>query len=119
MVVTLRSQRKKTPPKLVEAERRGLTIVTINSNTQTQKEALLASIYNTDDVPERAVAAAEAGCETVIDESRPVELPPAPSPVRRRQHEIASERGILSLSHGREPFRSVTLYPPLAPERPV
>lgn len=119
MVVTLRSQRKKMPPKLVEAERRGLPIVTLHSNTQTQMEALLESLYETEEMPARAVAAVEAACETVVDENRPVELAPAPGPVRRRQHEIATERGLLSQSHGREPFRAVMLYPPLAPKRPA
>jgi hypothetical protein len=31
---------------------------------------------------------------------------------------LAEERGLASESRGREPFRSVTFYPALAPPRP-
>jgi stage III sporulation protein SpoIIIAA len=118
LVVTLRSQLRKSAPKLAEAQRRGLTVMAISSNTQAQIEELLSKLFAVEHSYEAARGEAERGAETVLAENRPVVLPPRPAPERRLQHMLAAERGLGSESRGREPFRSVTLYPTVAPVRP-
>jgi len=118
LVLTLRSQLRKSPPKLAEAQRRGLSVVAISSNTQAQIEELLSRLFAVEHSYEAARSEAERAAETVLVENRPVVLPPRPAPERRLQHMLAAERGLGSESRGREPFRSVTLYPAVAPVRP-
>ena len=118
LVLTLRGQQRKAPPKLAEAERRGIPIVAINSNTQAQIENALAGLFDVDGSADDAVREAETAVETVLRENRPVDLEPRSAPLRRLQHEMAAEYGLISESRGRDPFRSVTFYPPVAPERP-
>jgi stage III sporulation protein SpoIIIAA len=118
LVVTLRSQLRKSPPKLAEAQRRGLTVMAVSSNTQAQIEELLSKLFAVEHSYEAARVEAERAAETVLAENRPVVLPPRPAPERRLQHVLAAERGLGSESRGREPFRSVTLYPAIAPVRP-
>jgi stage III sporulation protein SpoIIIAA len=119
LVLTLRSQLRKTAPKLVEAQRRGLPVMTINSNTQAQIEELLSKLFAVEHSYDAARTEADRAAETVLSEHRPVVLSPRPAPERRLQHMLAAERGLVSESRGREPFRSVTFYPPVAPDRPA
>ncbi len=119
LVVTLRGQTRKSPPKLLEAERRGVPILAINSNTQSQIEQLLSRLFAAEPTHEDARGEAEQAVDTVIAEHRPVSLRPRPAPIRRLQHAIAEERGLVSESRGREPFRAVVFYPPVAPDRPM
>ena len=118
LVLTLRAQLRKSAPKLLEAQRRGVPVMTINSNTQAQIEELLSKLFAVEHSYEAARREAESAADTVVTESRPVVLPPRPAPERRLQHVLAAERGLLSESQGREPFRSVTIYPPVSPDRP-
>jgi stage III sporulation protein SpoIIIAA len=118
LVLTLRAQLRKSPPKLAEAQRRGLPIMAINSNTQAQIEELLSKLFAVEQSYDAAQIEAERAVETVQSENRPVVLSPRPAPERRVQHMLAAERGLVSESRGREPFRSVTFYPPLATSRP-
>jgi stage III sporulation protein SpoIIIAA len=118
LVLTLRGQMRKFPPKLAEAQRRGLPVMAISSNTQAQIEELLSKLFAVEQSYEAAQSEAERAVDTVHTENRPVVLSPRPAPERRVQHMLAAERGLVSESRGREPFRSVTFYPPLAPPRP-
>ena len=118
LVITLRSQLRKSAPKLAEAARRGISVMAISSNTQAQIEELLSKLFAVEQSYEAARSEAERAAETVLMENRPVVLPPRPAPERRLQHMLAAERGLASESTGREPFRGVTLYPPVAPHRP-
>jgi stage III sporulation protein SpoIIIAA len=118
LVLTLRSQLRKSPPKLAEAQRRGVAVMAINSNTQAQIEELLSRLFAVEHSYEAARSEAVHGAETVLAENRPVVLSPRPAPERRLQHVLAAERGLASESRGREPFRSVTLYPAVASKRP-
>jgi stage III sporulation protein SpoIIIAA len=118
LVLTLRSQLRKSAPKLSEAQRRGVPIMAINSNTQAQIEELLSKLFAVSHSYEAARREAESAAETVLAEHRPVVLAPRPAPERRLQHMLAEERGLASESRGREPFRSVTFYPAVAPPRP-
>ena len=118
LVLTLRGQLRKASPKLGEAQRRGLPIMSISSNTQAQIEELLSKLFAVEQSYDAAQHEAERAVDTVQNEHRPVVLSPRPAPERRVQHMLAAERGLVSESRGREPFRSVTFYPPLALPRP-
>ncbi|HQW52191.1 MAG TPA: R3H domain-containing nucleic acid-binding protein, partial [Tepidiformaceae bacterium] len=47
----------------------------------------------------------------VIEEGRPIELPPANSYVRRVQHQLATRYNLDSRSSGKEPLRRVKILP--------
>ena len=119
VVLALRGQEQKNPPKLAEARRRGIPILTIRSNTRTQIEQQLARLFSVETIERAALQEAQDAVDLVMSENRPVDLEPRPPGIRRMQHLVAQEHGLASESRGREPYRRVTLYPPLAPERPA
>ena len=47
----------------------------------------------------------------VMEEGRPIELPPANSYVRRVQHQLATRYNLESRSSGKEPNRRVRILP--------
>jgi predicted RNA-binding protein Jag len=58
-----------------------------------------------------AMLETEEAIEQVLSSSRPVELAPQNSYVRRQQHQKAQEANLVSRSKGKEPRRRVTIYP--------
>ena len=118
-VLALRGQEQKNAPKLAEARRRGIPILTIRSNTRTQIEQQLGRLFAVELLEKTAMQEAQDAVDLVLTEQRPVDLEPRPPGIRRLQHLVAQEHGLASESRGREPYRRVTLYPPVAPERPA
>lgn len=115
-VVTLRAYYRSKPPPIREAEERSVPIYVVKSNTVFQLEQVLLqfrggrSSLRSDPMTE-VLKQAEDAVASVIEEGRPVELPPANSYVRRVQHEIAGRYNLESLSSGKEPNRRVKILP--------
>jgi stage III sporulation protein SpoIIIAA len=118
-VLAMRGQEQKNAPKLAEARRRGIPILTIRSNTRAQIEQQLGRLFSVEVLEKTALQEAQDAIDLVMTEQRPVDLEPRPPGIRRLQHLVAQEHGLASESRGREPHRRVTLYPPVAPERPA
>jgi stage III sporulation protein SpoIIIAA len=112
VVMTLRAYYKQKAAALREAEDRGLPIFVLKTNTSTQIEACLTSLYSMDmDPRDAALREVEEAIGLVRSESRPVELSPQNAFVRRMQHQAADAANVVSRSRGREPYRRVRLYP--------
>ncbi len=118
-MVTLRTYYRKRQRAVTDAENRGLPIYVLRANTMAQIERFLGDLFHLTaaadsrdaEAVDRALAQTRAAIEAVLQGRRPaVELPPAPAPVRRLQHELAREARLHSRSKGEEPYRRVRIY---------
>ncbi len=128
IVLTLKNYYKKKPPALRAAEGEGLPVYVLKSNTASQMQQILASIF---ELPPTGLATGGAGngaadgdedpltamlVETeeaithVLESAEAVELPPANAYIRRLQHQMAERYNLGSQSRGREPNRRVRIY---------
>jgi stage III sporulation protein SpoIIIAA len=113
-VFTLRSYYRKRPQLISDAERRGIPVYVLRSNTITQMEGCLADIFGVPaDVDPLALAVDETqrAIAKVLSGARSVELSPQNSYIRRHQHEMARQADLSSRSRGKEPRRRVRIYP--------
>ena len=112
VVITLRNYFKQKAPALREAEERGLPIFVLKSNTLTQVQSALTSIFALElDPREAALREVEEAIGLVHEQAQPVELSPQNAYIRRLQHQMAERANLVSHSRGREPYRRVRLYP--------
>jgi hypothetical protein len=115
LILTLKSQEKRQPGSIREAEARGTPRYILKSNTITQMENVLRSLLPSADHIKRCEAAAITEAQAAIEEvnkyGRPVELSPQNSRVRRIQHLMAEKSGLVSQSIGRDPGRRVIIRP--------
>lgn len=114
ILLTLRSYYRKRPPVITDAERRGISVHVLRSNTQTQMEDALGTIFGLGgqtDPFEQAIHETE---EAIKQISRGVvttiELTPREAYIRRQQHDLARQANLISRSKGKEPHRRVRLY---------
>jgi hypothetical protein len=111
-VITLRNYYKQKAPALREAEERGLPIFVLKSNTISQMEACLTSIFALEvDTSDAALREVEEAIGIVRRDAKPVELSPQNAYIRRLQHQRAEAANLVSHSKGREPYRRVRVYP--------
>lgn len=114
LILTLKSQEKRQPRSIRDAEMRGIPRHVLKSNTTTQMENFLRSMFSPEDFTdgeEPGLLEAQAAMERVREHGRSVELSPQNAHVRRLQHLLAERNGIYSVSTGREPNRRVVLHP--------
>ncbi|MGA2400146.1 MAG: R3H domain-containing nucleic acid-binding protein [Syntrophobacteraceae bacterium] len=115
LIVTLKSQEKRQPGSIREAESRGTPRYVLKSNTTTQMENFLRSLFPSEDVVNKDEAAgvteARAAIEAIREHGRAVELSAQNSRVRRLQHMLAEQNGLRSESIGRDPNRRVVMHP--------
>jgi stage III sporulation protein AA len=113
IVMTLKNYYRKNPQVLRQAEQEGVPVFVLKSNTQLQIESALGNVFNvqppTDPFTE-AMEETEAAITQVLETSRPVELAPQASYIRRLQHQMAERYNLGSTSKGKEPFRRVRIY---------
>jgi len=113
-LMTLKSFYRKRPQPVSEAERLGVPVYVLRSNTLNQMESSLADIFELS--PEETDPFSSAMRETqeairkVLTGARAVELSPQVSSIRRYQHEMARRYNLISHSRGREPRRRVRIY---------
>jgi len=114
VLMTLKSYYRKRPQPITYAERLGVPVFVLRSNTVTQMESSLADIFalSPDDMDPFAVAMRETQCaiRRVLAGARSAELSPQAAGVRRHQHELARQFNLISHSRGREPQRRVRIY---------
>jgi stage III sporulation protein SpoIIIAA len=113
-VFTLKNYYRKRPHNISEAERKGIPIYVLRSNTVTQMESVLADIFGVRvEVDPLTVAAEETqrAIERILSGARSAELSPQNAYIRRYQHEMARQANLFSRSRGKEPNRRVRLYP--------
>jgi len=130
VVLTIKSQERRGPRALRDAEARGLPIEVIRSNTTFQMEKFLRRWFGIkgEAAPAEAVEGgdghetfaddyeaplqeAERAIDQVLDRGHAVELSPQDKPIRRLQHELVERSGLVTQSKGVEPYRRVVVYP--------
>ncbi len=114
VVVTLKSQEKRQPKKLRDAQERGVPLYVVKSNTVTQLVNFLRSLFAVGEEmspEEAALREVEDAIQEVLRRAQPVELSPQNAYIRRLQHELVQRYGLISESKGEEPFRRVVIYP--------
>ncbi len=111
-VLTLKGQYRKMPKTLREAERRGLPVHIIRSNTISQISSFLRGAFGGDRAfaEAQALKEAEDALARVVAMDSPVELNPQNAYLRKLQHELAEKSNVRSTSIGTEPYRRVVYY---------
>jgi stage III sporulation protein SpoIIIAA len=113
-LMTLKSFYRKRPQPIAEAERLGVPVYVLRSNTLNQMESSLADIFELSpeemDPFSSAMREAQEAIRKVRMGERSVELSPQASSIRRYQHEMARRYNLISHSRGREPRRRVRIY---------
>jgi len=114
MVVTLKAQERRQPRRLRDAHAKGIPFYVVRSNTITQMESFLRSIFGVEDPgagDDEALREVEEAIDEAMEQGRPVELSPQNNHLRRLQHQIVERYGLSSESRGEEPYRRVVVYP--------
>ncbi|HEX9016681.1 MAG TPA: R3H domain-containing nucleic acid-binding protein [Chloroflexota bacterium] len=111
VVLTAKNYYRRKPPALREAESAGVPVYVVKSNTDAQVEGALINIFELEnaDPTNYALQEAEDAVAQVLSGSKPVELSPQSSYIRRLQHQLAESHNLTSRSKGREPFRRVKI----------
>jgi stage III sporulation protein SpoIIIAA len=114
MVVTLKAQERRQPRRLRDAHARGIPFYVVRSNTITQMENFLSTVFGVDDPTagdEAALREVEEGIDEALEQGHPVELSPQNNHLRRLQHQVIERYGLTSESRGEEPYRRVVIQP--------
>ncbi len=98
-----------------DAERHGLPVYVLRSNTIGQIQTYLADIFGLEAREEepgaQAMTETQEAIEKILSGARnSVELNPQSPAVRRQQHEMAKQANLISRSAGREPHRRVRIF---------
>jgi stage III sporulation protein SpoIIIAA len=113
-LITLKSYYRKRPRAISEAERMGVPIFVLRSNTVTQMEGALLDMFGLEATPDPFDMAMQEAQEAIEQIKRGVrdmvELSPQNAYIRRQQHQMAREAGLSSHSRGQEPGRRVRIY---------
>ena len=121
ILLTTKNFYRRRTQALREAEETGRPVYVLRRNTEPQIRQFLRSLVRSNQGErsqqvQLAIREAEAAAEKLSrdgsqDDSRE-ELTPRGAYIRRIQHQIAEQRGLSSLSTGREPSRRVVMYRP-------
>jgi stage III sporulation protein SpoIIIAA len=115
-LITLKSYYRKRPVVINDAETRRVPVYVLRSNTYAQVENVLVDLFglqSASDPRETAIDEARDAIRTIRSGERTmVELGPQNAFLRRKQHELARDAEMLSLSRGRDPNRRVRVYRP-------
>jgi len=129
MVITLKNYYRRKPQPLREAETHGTPVYVLRSNTGTQMEHVLGTLFPSampkagsngsvrleeespsGDAVTRAMFEAEEAIGAVMQGVPTMTLAPQGAYVRRLQHQLADRYNLPSRSRGREPNRRVEIY---------
>lgn len=115
-LITLRTYYRARQQPILDAEERGLPIYVLRANTVSQMEQALLDMFNLagettgSDLTEDLSNATQSAIQSVLNGQRFADLPPAPSTIRRFQHEMARQADLVSHSYGKDPNRRVRIY---------
>ena len=114
IILTLKTHSRKEPARLREVSGGDIPVYVIKSNTYTQISGILRALFRITERrdEETSLIEAEDAVERVLNGEDSVELAPQTSYVRRLQHQIAVEGGLVSQSMGTEPYRRVRISKP-------
>lgn len=115
IAVTLKHHYRKHPQQIKDAEKLGLPIYVLRSNTLKRMERFLRDLFN---LPKTSLSPEEEGdlqqaqgaIQAVLNGERWVELPPTTSYIRRLQHQMARQANLTSHSYGKDPNRRARIF---------
>ena len=116
MLLTQRRYYRDRMQPIVEAEAMGLPIFVIRSNSMPQIEQFLADTFGLAtpqqkrEKDDEAMAQVDIAVDLLQAGEPYVDLQPAVAHIRRRQHELARDYGLISQSFGKDPNRYVRIY---------
>jgi IS1 family transposase len=114
VVITLKNYYRRRPQPINDAERRGVPVHVLRSNTVSQMETCLADIFGLDvaqwDPMTIAMRETEEAIRKVLSGQKWVDLETQNSFVRRMQHDLARQANLVSHSYGRDPQRHVRIF---------
>jgi hypothetical protein len=112
VVLTLKSLERKESEKLKSIAAENVPIYSIKTNTTAQIMHALKDIFALPSIDAEEIALREASeaIYKVLLDSKPVELTPQTSYVRRMQHQLAEQHRVMSRSTGLEPNRRVLFF---------
>jgi len=112
VVLTLKSLERKESEKLKSIASENVPIYSIKTNTTAQVMNALKDIFALPSIDAEEIALREASeaIYKVLLDSKPIELMPQTSYVRRMQHQLAEQHRVMSRSTGMEPNRRVLLF---------
>jgi hypothetical protein len=113
-LITARSYYRRRPQVIVQAERMGIPIHVLRSNTVAKMENALVDLFSLPDteLDPVAIALREAreAIRRVQSGTRSIDLSPQNAYIRRRQHQIVRKANLISHSYGKEPRRRVRIF---------
>lgn len=112
-VLTLKNYYRKRPPAIADAERNGIPVYVLRSNTIAQMEGILEDLFGVeskDDPFAQAMQETDDAIQRVLSGTHSVELTPQSPFIRRLQHERIRQANLFSRSLGKEPKRRVRVY---------
>ncbi|GIV74693.1 MAG: single-stranded DNA-binding protein [Caldilinea sp.] len=113
-VMTLKNYYRQQPAPIQEAERRGIPVYILRSNTTAQMEQILVDIFNIAvdpiDAFEEAMRETQEGIQRVLNGASDVTLSPQSAAIRSQQHQLVRAANLISHSYGREPYRRVRIF---------
>ncbi len=112
VVLTLKSLERKESEKLKSIAAENVPIYSIKTNTTAQVMHALKDLFALPSIDAEEIALREASeaIYKVLLDSKPVELTPQTSYVRRMQHQLAEQHRVMSRSTGMEPNRRVLFF---------
>ena len=116
LLLTQRRYYRERLQPVIDAENKGLPIFVIRSNTSQQIEQFLADSFGLAtpqqqrDKDDEALAQVEIAVDLLRAGERYVDLQPDSAYIRKKQHELAREYGLVSQSFGKDPNRYVRIY---------
>jgi stage III sporulation protein SpoIIIAA len=113
-VMTLKNYYRQQPAPIQDAERRGIPVYILRSNTGAQMEQALVDIFNITvdpiDAFEEAMRETQEAIQRVLNGASDVILSPQSATIRSQQHQLARAANLVSHSYGREPYRRVRIF---------
>ncbi len=116
VVMTLKNYYRRSQGPVREAEEAGKPVFILKSNTTTQIQQSLETLYALEtvdpprDLEDLVMRETQDAINKVLQSAQAVELPPQNAYIRRLQHQLAERSDVGSRSTGREPHRRVKLY---------
>lgn len=114
-IVTLKTQYRRRPRLITDGEKRGLPIYVLRANTVTQMENFLVDLFKLHGRKEpdpfgQAMLEVERAINRIRAGEAQIDLTPQASHVRKRQHQMARQAHMQSVSLGNEPLRYVSIF---------
>ena len=111
-LIISKTQERRNPGLVREAQKRGIEVLRVKSNTKKQIRKLCVDLRNIFlDKKRDYIKEIEEGVREVLATGKPYPLYPAPAEIRKIQHKIIRDFGLRSESQGEEPFRCVIIFP--------